>query len=85
MTLGVLTDGPAPTRHRGGQGDKFIRIYRSLDAEDQARIREWDGDPGDPNYGGVSHIWRKLAEHFDIGYTAVENGVKRLRGSKWEC
>lgn len=82
--MGLLTDDPPPSRARGGQGEKFLKIYRQMDDEDKARIRAWDGPPDDPHYGGISHIHRKLSEHFDIGYTAVEHGVKRLRESMWE-
>lgn len=84
--MGVLDDAPTPSRAMGGQGNKFLRIWSTLDAEDQTRIRGWnEGDDGHIVSGGMTHTWRKLVDAgFDIGYTAVEHGIWRLRENRWE-
>lgn len=79
--MALLSDDPVPSRRSGGGfGEKFLNIYRGLDAEDQAKVRRWH-DEG----RGYTFIHHKIAEHFDIGYTSVERGIWRLVESQWEC
>lgn len=78
--MGLLTEGPAPRRAKGGPGEKFIRLFRDMDADDRAMIRRWV-DEG----RGYTYVHAKVAEHFDIGYTTVERGLWRLEASQWEC
>lgn len=78
--MGVLSDTPV-SASRGREGEKFIRLYQTLDPDDQARIRDWAEDPTFP----VAEIARRLQQHFDIGYSSVERGIWRLKASSWEC
>ena len=79
--MALLSDDPIPSRRSGrGFGEKFLKIYRSLDPEDRARIRRWH-DEG----RGYTFIHAKISEHFDIGYTSVERGCWRLEESEWDC
>jgi hypothetical protein len=75
--MGLLEDAPVRKRSDG----KFLRLYRSLDADDQAMIRRWDDDELFP----TSEIWRRLAQHFDIGRSSVERGLAELRENQWEA
>jgi hypothetical protein len=77
----LLSDDPIPSRRsNGGAGNKFLRIYRSLDPEDQERIRRWH-DEG----RGHTFIHQKLSEHFEVSYTTTERGIWRLEAASWEC
>lgn len=74
--MGVLADVPTPERSDG----KFVRLYKTLDADDQRKIREWDEDP----LVSISAIYRELSRHFDIGRSSVERGLADLREGGWE-
>lgn len=79
--MGLLSDDSVPVASRGGQGDRFIAIYKAMDEEDRARIRRWDADPFFP----TTEIHRRVSDHFDVGYSSVDRGLKRLRANQWEC
>lgn len=79
--MGLLSDGATPTRRRGGDGMKFIKLYfETFDDEDRALIRKWDADPSFP----MSEIHRRVNEHHDIGYASVGRGLWKLRAAGWE-
>jgi hypothetical protein len=60
---------------------KFVALYRSLDAEDRAKLRAWYEDPDVT----TSAIYRELQKHFTIGRSSVERGLEELRDAQWEC
>jgi hypothetical protein len=77
----LLSDDPIPSRRSKGRiGDKFIRIYRNLEPEDQDRIRRWH-DEGK----GYTFIHAKINQHFEVSYTTTERGIWRLEEQSWEC
>lgn len=78
--MGLLSDEAVP-KAGGGQGDRFIAIYRQMDAEDQARIRRWDADPLFP----TTEIHDRVSKHYTVGYSSVWRGLQRLRAAQWEC
>ncbi len=80
--MGILSDGPAVKRTRGGRGGKMLRLYESMDEADRALIRTWV-ERGEP----IQYVYDKLREHtdYDIGYSTVAGGISRLVESQWEC
>lgn len=79
--MGVLSDSPVPTRGCGREGQKFVDLYwRTLDDEDRARVRAWAEDPRFP----TQEIYRRLAQHYDIGATTVAKGLAILEAASWE-
>lgn len=78
--MGVLSDAPGtPSRRRGGDGQKFVDLYWSLDEEDRALIRKWRAERVP-----VFHIHRRVAAQFDIARSTVERGIDRLEAAEWE-
>ncbi len=78
--MGILSDGPAVKRTRGGRGGKMLRLYESMDEADRALIRTWV-ERGEH----IQYVYNKLHEHHDIGYSTVAGGIERLVESQWEC
>jgi hypothetical protein len=77
----LLSDDPIPSRRTNGKvGEKFVRIFRSLDEEDRAKVRRWYEDGL-----GITFIHAKINQHFDVSYTTTERGLWRLEESAWEC
>jgi hypothetical protein len=76
--MGLLNDAPPALPPKDS---KFLRLYRSLDADDQAKLRAWYEDP----QVATSAIFRELERHFDIGRSSVERGLEELRDAEWEC
>lgn len=79
--MGLLSDAPAPLATRGGEGRKFIDLYRSMEPDDQALLRRWVDD----DQLSTSEIYRRLSRAFDIGHSSVERGIQRLKAAQWEC
>lgn len=76
--MGLLTDDPL---QRPAKPGKFVRLYRSLDADDQERIRRWDADP----QVTLMAVYGELSKHFEISYAAMCRGLTELRENQWEA
>lgn len=79
--MGLLDDTPAAVADRGGEGDKFIRLFfEVMDEADRAKFRRWIEDGI-----GTTEAHRRLVRHepYRIGRSSVERGVHRLKAVGW--
>lgn len=81
--MGRLQDTPAVDAGRGGEGQKFVRIFSAIfDDEDRAVFRGW------VETLGTTEAHRRLVRDFpeiSIGRSSVERGSATLKAVGWDA
>lgn len=77
--MGLLSDTPPV---RAPKPSKFVRLYEAMDADDQAKIRAWDANPGISFQAMCDELNDK---GFEISYAALCRGLAELRENQWEA